>query len=1114
MVPAHRFLQHLTLFARTDALLELASTSSLGVWRQMLAKAYPQQLKALEAAARTYAPEFEAAINALQTFDVEPQTAPLTLVPIVTDLIGRYRRDADSERWQPLLPLPDDERVPGWKFTLSEAAELLSVEPHEPFAALGKVSIHLDPSARGRFAASFRDTEASAVELAALRAMIRELMNPESEVGQRVTAMLAMPSWEKLLNRLAKHKPKPAFETGFQVSVAHGYIRVQALRRPEGEKAAWRRADLSAVLTSDEVSDLEREVATLATMMQARPAGRSGADGFLLLSRLAEHPHVFSDAAGKHLFRVVADDVQMRFDRKSESTVRATFVAGERTLDKAALTELVRAKFAVFEGEDEVIAARLPSDLGEWVSAALRTRDAVLEFPAVSQPRLRQALIPLRDAVHVADSVAEELYGREVPAAPRVGIALEWGPTTKITLLIEVAKGAPLIVAGEGYHKFSFTAEGEAHWTYRDLAREMALLEPVAEALAQFADFDGSHIGVTRGLPETLALASFVDENPLGLRIESRVGAPQKKVGWEELTSRVSIAGRGAWFAVKGSASLGGHTLPLGDLLAAIRNAQQFVAFGSAQHLEITDQLRKELLPLAMSATDDKGELLVHQAFARVLAQTKGLFREFEGGIDWQEALRKHKKNLKGKTPTIECGELRDYQEMGVRWMHDLARWAPGCVLADDMGLGKTVQTAAILLARRDEGPALVIAPASVTFNWKLELERFAPSLRVTQWSESRAFEPKAARESDVLVVSYGLLQRVPESFNRMWTTVVLDEVQFLKNHLAKRTAVIRDLPRAFTIALSGTPLENHLGELWSVMSLAFPGLLGSEATFRRRFREGAQADTLAALNTLLAPFLLRRTRKEVLDELPARQDIDLFVDLSEAESKKYEALRKACELQFVRKDERLTVAQHKIQMLAALTRLRQLACDVWLVDKTHEGESSKLIRLRELCEELRAQGAAVLIFSQFTQLLERARGVIEASGTSVGYLDGGTPIGERKRLVQAFQAAEFDAFFISLKAGGTGLNLTRASYVIHLDPWWNPAVEEQANSRAHRMGQRQSVTAYRLIARGTIEESILSLHAHKRELALSVLDGKSSATPMRTEDFVNLVRHQQVVSS
>jgi SNF2 family DNA or RNA helicase len=433
------------------------------------------------------------------------------------------------------------------------------------------------------------------------------------------------------------------------------------------------------------------------------------------------------------------------------------------------------------------------------------------------------------------------------------------------------------------------------------------------------------------------------------------------------------------------------------------------------------------------------------------------------------------------------------------------------------MGLGKTVQTASVLRHRAALGPALIVAPASVSFNWKVELARFVPSLRVFWFNEEHKLELENMAAGDVVVVSYDLLRASHKQFLRHWSTLVVDEVQFLKNHKAKRRLAVSALNRDFTIALSGTPVENHLGELWSVMSLCFPGLLGTESNFRARFQnpieapkmgeEGAAGARTAAmvLGRLLRPFLLRRTREEVLHELPPREEITLYVELSKDERQRYEALRGAFEKEFGRKKRERRVAKERIQVLAAITRLRQLACDASAIDPTFTARSAKLETLKEIAEELFRRKATVLVFSQFTTLLRKAEQAIQELGARTMYLDGATPLKSRRELVGSFQEGCADFLFISLTAGGTGLNLTHASHVIHLDPWWNPAIEEQATSRAHRMGQNKAVTVYRLVARATLEERILLMHRKKRDLVSAVLSGKADPKPLTQEELLSL---------
>ena len=337
----------------------------------------------------------------------------------------------------------------------------------------------------------------------------------------------------------------------------------------------------------------------------------------------------------------------------------------------------------------------------------------------------------------------------------------------------------------------------------------------------------------------------------------------------------------------------------------------------------------------------------------------------------------------------------------------------------------------------------------------------------------------------------------------------MLDEAQAVKNAQTHRARAARSLRAEFRVALSGTPLENHLGELWSLFATVFPGLLGSWDQFRDRFaspiERGQDPEARAALARVIRPFLLRRTKQEVARELPARTEIVVPIALSEQERALYEDARLAAVAELADM-KGLRDEQRRFQVLAALTRLRLLASHPRLHDRSSPVASSKLRRLIELIAELRAEGHRALVFSQFTSHLALVREALTEAGIPALYLDGATPAAQRRRTVQAFQAGEADAFLISLKAGGTGLNLTAADYVFHLDPWWNPAVEDQATDRAHRIGQDRPVTVYRLIARGTIEDKILALHADKRALIAGVLEGTSAAARLTTRDLLALI--------
>jgi SNF2 family DNA or RNA helicase len=359
--------------------------------------------------------------------------------------------------------------------------------------------------------------------------------------------------------------------------------------------------------------------------------------------------------------------------------------------------------------------------------------------------------------------------------------------------------------------------------------------------------------------------------------------------------------------------------------------------------------------------------------------------------------------------------------------------------------------------------------------------------------------------------VSYGLLVRDVASLGAIsFGTLVVDEAQALKNPNTRRARAARTLNAGFRIALSGTPLENHLGELWSLFAVIFPGLLGSWEQFRERYAAPIERcgdhDASAALSRVLRPFLLRRTKQEVARELPSRTEIQVPVVLSREEWTLYEDARLAAVAEVNAQAGDVRDEQRRFQVLAALTRLRLLASHPRLYDGQSNVASSKLRRLLELLEELRSEGHRALVFSQFTTHLALVREELERAGFTYQYLDGSTPAGERARRIEAFQGGEGVVFLISLKAGGTGINLTAADYVIHLDPWWNPAVEDQATDRAHRIGQARPVTVYRLVARGTIEEQILLLHQDKRALVAGVLEGADGAARLTAKELMALL--------
>ncbi len=463
--------------------------------------------------------------------------------------------------------------------------------------------------------------------------------------------------------------------------------------------------------------------------------------------------------------------------------------------------------------------------------------------------------------------------------------------------------------------------------------------------------------------------------------------------------------------------------------------------------------------------------------------------------------------------------ELRGYQREGLNWLNFLREYGFSGVLADDMGLGKTVQTLALLALEqaRDpgRGPSLLVAPTSLVHNWRREAARFAPGLKVVVLHGlERGSLWREAEGADLVITSYSLLPRDAQRLSaRQWHYLVFDEAQYLKNPRAKATEVARQLPARHRLALTGTPMENHLGELWSIFDVIMPNFLGTEARFRRLYRypverQGDQ-ERRQQLARRVAPFLLRRTKEQVAAELPPKTEIVRAVALEGAQRDLYEAIRLAMDAKVRAEVADKGLARSQIVVLEALLKLRQVCCDPRLVNLQQAGrvrQSAKLDLLMDLLPELLDEGRKVLLFSQFTSMLALIRQALDAQGIPYVVLTGDTV--DRVTPIDRFQSGEVPLFLISLKAGGVGLNLTAADTVIHYDPWWNPAVERQATDRAHRIGQDKPVFVYKLITEGTVEEKILELQGRKAALAEGIYgDNSEVSSSLNATDLEELLR-------
>jgi hypothetical protein len=578
---------------------------------------------------------------------------------------------------------------------------------------------------------------------------------------------------------------------------------------------------------------------------------------------------------------------------------------------------------------------------------------------------------------------------------------------------------------------------------------------------------------------------------------------------------RLNVATGVDWFELHGEVEYGGSSARLPELLEAVRRGEKMVCLDDGTYGLLPEEWLDRIGALAGMGTPEDGHLRFRRSQAGLLDAL--LAAQPEACCDEAFArVRGELGRFDGVQPAEQPkgfeGRLRDYQRVGLGWMEFLRRFSFGGCLADDMGVGKTAQVLALLETRRERraageplGPSLVVAPRSLVFNWKLEAARFTPRLRVLDHTGAGRGNAAVA-SADLVLTTYGTLRRdAPRLAKIEFDYVVLDEAQAVKNPATDAAKAARLLRGNHRLALSGTPVENHLGELWSLFEFLNPGMLGAASVFK--MASGAMRnpgeETRRLLARALRPFILRRTKEQVAPELPSKTEQTVFCEMDSGQRRLYDELRRHYRSALLKRIDDAGLAKSKIQVLEALLRLRQAACHPGLIDPGRRGESSA--KLEALMEELRVvldEGHKALVFSQFTSLLRIVRDRLENEAIGYEYLDGATR--DRQAPVERFQNnADSRLFLISLKAGGLGLNLTAAEYVFLLDPWWNPAVEAQAVDRAHRIGQTRPIFAYRLLARDTVEEKVLELQQTKRDLAAAIFNAENSLIrDLRREDL------------
>lgn len=678
-------------------------------------------------------------------------------------------------------------------------------------------------------------------------------------------------------------------------------------------------------------------------------------------------------------------------------------------------------------------------------------------------------------------------------------------------------------VPGQGSVSTITEVKGEKCIVVRKLKKEKSNLKTIEDKLAELEIMDEAQTlelssitdSITISIVQLLPLIEWVQQNNETCEMEWLENCRIKYRGKLNCSNfNIALKSKNNWFEVVGDVCIDNEKMmSLYQLLQQMHlsDKSKYVKIGDNEYIKLSNDLKRILQQIDTATTENRSHLLMVPAAVGLMDEVvnhSDIHVKRNAAVDALIQKMKDAEKLHPQVPKTLNAQLRNYQEVGFEWMSKLTAWGAGACLADDMGLGKTLQTITLLLEQAQSGPSLIVVPASLVPNWRKELSRFAPTLNVFVLNDevNREQAIEQISRNEVLVTTYALLTIHQQQLSqKSWNVVVLDEAHTIKNPNTKMSKAAMTLKAERKVILTGTPIQNHLSELWNLFQFINPGLLGNAEQFKKKYiipiEENKNKERQGQLKKLISPFLLRRTKGEVIEELPEKNDINLPVELSDNELAMYELHRK--------KAEELAMAEEgvKLSTLSEITKLRQMACSISLVDKTWKKASSKLSTFIALAESLNDSGGRALVFSQFTSFLAEVRQVMDKIKLPYLYLDGATPIRKREEIVDEFQKGNYPFFLISLKAGGLGLNLTAANYVVHLDPWWNPAIEQQATDRAYRIGQRNDVTVYHLIAQHTIEEKIIRLHKTKRDLADSLLEGGDMVRALTQEEILDLLK-------
>ncbi len=826
------------------------------------------------------------------------------------------------------------------------------------------------------------------------------------------------------------------------------------------------------------------------------------------LSALADHPLLYEGGDLTTPVELTQKAPEMRL-RKTQKGLSLTLVPTLAYEDqKCVVTRENPARFSVttFTGKHE----QIHNIIGE----------KGLLVPATGEPIADKALTSISSLIQVNSDLAitgsSDAQQIDADAVPKILIS-PWQEGLCIDFRVRpfTDTGSYFKPGRGGSHVFA-EVDGKHVQAHREFDLELCLADAVTAqcpSLLELEPVDGQY---QAGDPEqALELLLELKNSSADKHLEWPRGETFK-IGHQASFNRLNLGIKKdrEWFKATGTLTIDEDlSLDLKKLLSLLETATgRFIPLDDGSFISLTQSFKDQLEDLrSFSVPHGKGirfTPLASPAIEQITEQAGSLKTDKA----WKAHCTRLSQTIDPQVPNTLQAELRDYQITGFKWLAQLVQWQVGACLADDMGLGKTLQALSVLLLNAGKGPCLVVAPLSVIANWQDECRRFAPTLNARLFGPGdRQLFLDGLGGFDLVISSYGLLQSEQDKLAGVhWQAVVLDEAQAIKNMKSKRSRAAMELRADFRLITTGTPVENHLDELWTLFNFINPGLLGTFNRFKETFVLPIERDKDKAasrrLKKLISPFILRRLKTDVLKELPEKIQVTLHVEMNEDERMLYEAQRLRA-IENIEAADEAGPGQKHFKILAELTRLRQLCCNPGLLFPEAGIKSSKLEVFSDTVDELLVNRHKALVFSQFVRHLGILRQLLDKKGITYQYLDGSTPAKERARRINAFQSGQGEIFLISLKAGGTGLNLTAADYVIHMDPWWNPAVEDQASDRAHRIGQTRPVTVYRLVVKDTIEERIMALHEEKRDLAQNLLTGSDMAGKISAGQLLELIR-------